>query len=104
MMTFKDQCSAMDDMADQGCLIKARADLEKVRAKVAHHKALVSAGAIEDDPKARCYLQLKDAEMVVAFLEREVTRRFDHAAEAQALAGRPVDSIALDLRAGEVVA
>lgn len=99
MMTTAQQDSAMDDMADHGCLAKARADLAKARAKVEHHQALVQAGTIEDDPKARCYLQLKDAEMVLAFLEREASRKFDHAAEAQALAG-----IRVDLRAGEVVA
>lgn len=99
MMSTDQRHAAMDDMADQGCLQKARADLAKARAKVEHHKALVQAGTIEDDPKARCYLQLKDAEMVLAFLEREASRKFDYAAEAQALAG-----IRVDLRTGEVAA
>ncbi len=100
MMTTAQQDSAMDDMADHGCLAKARADLAKAEAKVKSYERSVAAGEVAHDPAARCYKQLKDAQMVLEFVRRSAARKFDHEAENQALAGR----VAINLRTGEVSA
>lgn len=98
MMSTEQRHAAMDDMAAHGCQAKAEEDLKKAQSKVAHYERMVASGAVRHDPTARCYRELKDAQMVLEF-QRRAARPFDHAAEASAIAG-----IALNLRTGEVVA
>lgn len=103
MMSTDQRHAAMDDMATHGCLTKALEDVRRAQAVVDRHEKAVATGEVDYDPKARCYKVLKDAQMVLEF-QRRNARPFDHVAEAQALAGRNVEGIALNLITGEVLA